>query len=408
MVLYFNCRITPINLTPNRLSSGYFYPQVYPKSVLTNLVDSPFKILLKTIESYSRIKFKHVIFNIVIDGQEINKQNEINELIYNSFPNSKISLSFMRPSKVNEWIDDAQRLQGFIDSNTPILVVMNHDHPFVDLDDRILNDIVEKIFNSSQSCFGKVFYYSHAPEVISWAMNGRGTQKFNLLSAGIYESTYVNNWIDSIGIMTLDTLIHIWKSVKSSEDYIGRFDWQGVSYNHLNLKTYVFPREFFRHFDGYNHITGIRLLSEMNLYKEFVDPIPNNKLLTDYYYQKWLDNFLLALRDYLSMKSSFHKSNRMIFIEGIEKTIELFKKGYLEADASLGLIEQQMLPEFENALRNKIYYNGNYLYQQLSIDIELLKGSKISVLKNKLIIYIPSSIMKYILKIRNFTKNDKI
>lgn len=405
MILYFNCRITNVELNPNTINSGYFYPQVFPKGLPVSKTDSQFKVLLKTIESYSRIKFESVIFNIVLDNQEVNEQKELRDVIYKSFPDSRISLNFTRPSTLKEWIAAAEKLGEFINPNAPMLVMMNHDHPLVDLDGRIFNKIVEKIFSPTVNNRGKVFYYCCAPEVISWAINGRGKVGYNQdmvsyrqVSPGIYESSIVNTWVDSIGVMTLETLKHIWLSAKFSGDYIGRFDWKGVSYDRLELKTYVFPREFFKHFDGDTHITGMRLISEMNLSKEFLIPFPEYHLLHNYYYQKWLDCFLIAIRDYFIIHSSCFKSKKMTYIEGIEKSIELFKIGYLEQDVSMGLIDQQLLPELENGLRNKIYFNGNYLYQQIVTDIDLLMGNGIKKLKRAFIKILPIPIVKYLLK----------
>lgn len=409
MILYFNSRITKMTLTPNAVNSGYFYPQVYPKGLPVAKADTQFKILLRTIESYSRIKFDRVIFNIVLDDQEGNERDELKEVIYKSFPDTQITLNFTRPATLKEWIADADKLRESIDPNAPALVIMNHDHPFVDIDGRIFNKIVNKIFSLTVNNFGKVFYYCCAPQVISWAINGMGKVSYNYemvrykeVSPGIYESSIVDRWIDCIGVMTLDTLKHIWLSIKFSGDYIGRFDWKGVSYDHLGLKTYVFPREFFKHFDGYNLATGMRLMSEMNLSKEFFVPFPDCNSLYDYYYQKWLDCFLIVLRDYFMLHTSCLKSKKTTYIAGIEKTVELFKIGYLEEDAAIGLIDKQMFPELESGLRNKIYFNGNYLYHQIITDIDLLEGDGIKRLKRAIIRILPFPIAKYLLKIKNF------
>lgn len=393
MILYFNCRITGTILTTNSKVSPYFYPQVYPKQQCSQSPASQLDILVTTIESYSKMVFEHAIFNLEIDNSDEDIINKLHETIYKNFPKTKIILNFTRPSTLAQWKADIKKLRRTFDFNKPVLVVMNHDHPFVDCNSNCLEYCMKLVFSPNNSNFGKIFYYSHAPEVISWAINGRGKIRFKELSHGIFESSIVNGWIDSIGIMSLETLEHIWSKIIFNGEYIGRFDWFDVTFDKLNLRTYVFPREFIKHFDGYNHITGMRLISELRSSQKYPQNFPTHEdygFLIEYYYQKWLDSFIIAVRDSVNLNHSFCTSSRDVFIKAIERTIDLFIIGYLNMDSMLGLIDPTLQISIENSLRNKIYFNGNSIFQVISTDIELSKDSRYMRLKARL-----TSILKY-------------
>ena len=59
------------------------------------------------------------------------------------------------------------------------------------------------------------------------------------------KSEVIDHWIDTICVMTMETLSHVWSRIKFTGSYIGRLDWVGAEYSYLALTTYVFPREFF-------------------------------------------------------------------------------------------------------------------------------------------------------------------
>lgn len=373
MILYFNTKLINSPLINQQVAHDYFYPVVYPRkeSVLSKC--SPFDILIKTIKSYSVINFTTVIFNLEIDLDIPNYKEILSELINNNFTQSRIILKFYRPSTIHNWIADIKNYNEQINFNEPVFVVMNHDHPFVDYQVDSFKDIVSKVFTNENN-FKKVFYYSHSPEVFSWSINGRGLIKFKNLSGNISVSSDVNNWIDSIGIMTFQTLLHIWEKAEFNGDYIGRIDWDGVEYKNMELALFVYPREFCKHYDGYNHITGLRLDNEIQSDSVLPYSIPskdNINSLLEFYYSRWMDISFLMIRDFLLKRSTLFGVKKETFVKSIEISLESFFKVYLENDVKANLIEESLLPHLKLGLRNKVFYNANWIYGEMMTDVIL-------------------------------------
>jgi hypothetical protein len=398
--LYFNCRITEQPLTPDKLNSGWFYPITFPKSINSER-SSQYEVLVKTIESYAKIKFDVIVFNIEIDNIDDEKKNQIKQLI-EKYSANKIILNFSRPSTIEEWIENVSEMQIHIKENTPVLVCMNHDHVFVDYTTIVFNRVLENVFNETENNYGKALYYSHAPEVISWAINGHGNINFTKQNNGIFKSELSENWLDCICVMTIETLQNIWHQAKFKGDYIGRFDWKDVSYCNLGITIYVFPREFFKHYDGYGHVTGIRLISEFN--SNMVDEreyAKNDNIneQVNIYYQKWLDCFIIQIRDKFKSQKILKESEKSKFINAVEESLTLFKYAYLEADLDSGIISEKNIKLIENRFRSHVYYMGNSIYNSIIIDINLLNENEQGVIFFKLKKYMPQSIKKIVKKI---------
>lgn len=386
--LYFNCKLTKQKLIPENIDSGYFYPVTYPRKSSLESFDQ-YTILIKTIISYSVLKFETAIFNIDIEGIDEHDREDIKNIIAENYSTSKTILKFSRPSTVEEWKRDVANTSNIIKKNSPVLVVMNHDHPFVDYATSAFNTLLADVFPESENNHGKALYYSHALEVISWAVNGRGKIKFKKQNGGIYKSEVINTWIDAICVMTMETLSHIWSRIKFTGSYIGRLDWVGAEYSRLALTTYVFPREFFKHFDGYGHVTGMRLISEVGTSYTDAMIYPSNSDFNGlllFYYQRWIDTHLLSIRDFLNKERYSVVSLKSIYIKAVEESLYLFKIGYFEADISAGLIDKNKMIVVEAALRNHIYYQGNLLFEVIKTDVSLIRGDLITEFK----IYIES------------------
>jgi hypothetical protein len=405
--LYFNCKLTHESVALGKITTRYNYPVTYPKKIESSEF-SQYEVLIATIKSYSIFKFDIVIFNIDIDSRTDEVEEEIKNIILNTYTANKIILNFSRPSTVEGWLKNVTEASSLIKKNSPVLVVMNHDHPFIDYTQNLFIDLIKIIFPEKNNNFGKAFYYSHAPEVISWAVNGRHSLRFKKQSDGLFKSDKMNNWIDSICIMTMDTLENIWMRAKFDGTYIGRFDWENVSYSNLGIEFYLFPREFFKHFDGYGHITGIRLISE---FKSTLSPVlyfPSSASineLANFYYQRWIDCFVITVREQLRESDSSGKSKKYIFVNSIEETLDLFKIGYLNADVKSGLMREDQISVVESKLRSHIYYMANSLYDIIKSDMELTEEIKpkeryLFIKKNA-----PSFLIKLGRKIRKIIMN---
>lgn len=400
--LYFNFRLTNQSLIPNRIDSGFFYPVTYPQRGGTGSL-SQHEVLLKTIESYAVFNFDVVIFNMAIDFIDGHIEEELKKCITENYSANKIILRFTRPSTLDEWKRDVVEVSSLIDKGSPVLVVMNHDHPFIDYTPDVFNGLAEKVFPEAGNNFGKVLYYSHAPEAISSVVNDRSNTKCIRQSGGIYKREVNNRWVVSIWVMTIETLGHILsKAMCSGSSYMGRIDWADVAYDQLTLTTYVFPREFFKHFDGYGHITGMRLISDVSTAKSTVLQFPGDddaNGIVDFYYQRWIDCFLLTVRDALRNETytfASTTSTKRIFTKAIEGSLDLFRVGYLEADMAAGLIHERRIIPLEVALRSHIYYFGNVIFESIKTDILLIDAGGFYNFKNFIKMLMPSLLLKYL------------
>lgn len=370
MILYFACKIVEDSLIPSGIESGYFYPVIFPKR--SEFQTSNFEIFLKTLDSYSKLDFTSAIFNLDLSSISIEEAEIIKRKIQSLFRVNQLIIRFTRPNKVHDWLEEIESYRNLIDFNEPVLVALNHDHPWVDYNQNVFTEVVNQIFEENTDLTGRVLYYSHAPEVINWALHGRNKERYTNIGGNIFRCTNGHKWIDSIGVMTMETFLQIWKHVSFNGDYIGRFDWKGVTFIDLDLTTYVFPREFFRHFDGYYHISGMKLSSELNL-----NSLTPNEFQIDieqlhfFYFQKWKDCYLFYLKDLLKNKRFSLKFNKEIFIEGIENSLELFLESYIQKDVEYGCLDAKNSKSLFWKLRNLIYYNGNTIYSQIKCDIEL-------------------------------------
>jgi hypothetical protein len=380
--LYFNCRISNKSLIANGVSAGFFYPVIYPK-IAPAIEYSQVQVLIKVIKSYSNLEFDAAIFNISLDDGDESIFLEISAVIDTYIRAKNINVSFLRPSTVDEWRHDLVRVSKLIKEQTPVLVVMNHDHLFVDYNAQAFGKIVTSVFSNLNENFGKALVYSHAPESIAELSSGY----FNCSQYGIPFKQKDARYLSSILVMTLETLIAYLQRMKEPSNYIGRLiDWPGVTYDRFTLKVFNFPREFFKHFDGYGHFTGLRNIEDLRngLTKvEFPCASRGVSVLVNFYYGLWVNCFLIYIRDILSNERSFLKGNKKIYISAIERSLNLFKKGYIELDFQSGLLPENTMKELEDALRSHIYYHANDLHILLNNEILLMYPNKFSHVLNK-------------------------
>ncbi|MBT6447890.1 MAG: hypothetical protein HOK38_04000, partial [Flavobacteriaceae bacterium] len=135
----------------------------------------------------------------------------------------------------------------------------------------------------------------------------------------------------------------------------------------LNISGFFFAREFFRHFEGYHHVSGIRINKDLSLNSS------SKKVNLEFYYEKWLNLSIFLLRDGLK---NFSLNKKKHLIKLVEKSIQIFNDSYLTEDANYNIISKDECEELKYSLRSKIYYNLNMIYSEIKIDNEL-KGNNI-------------------------------
>lgn len=375
MNLYFNTKIVSSTIHEN--SKKTFYPIVMPKNHHFDKQVLPFKILKSVLISYSKLKFKKCVFNIETENVEYNK--EVKDLLTNYFKNTELNINFTRPYNKKTWINDIQNHFGsYLDE--PILLAMNHDHQYVDHQTETLENKLNKIFNKERENFKKVFFYSHIPELISSAENRKYIQnrKYKNIEKSMYKINPLDYQVDSVSIMTARTLRYIIRQISNDIEYFGRIDWKNLYFKKLNISGFFFAREFFRHFEGYHHISGIRINKELSLDSS------SKQLNLDFYYEKWLNLSIFLLRDGLK---NFRLNKKKHLIKLVEKSIQIFNDSYLKEDFHYNIISKIECEELKHTLRNKIYYNLNMIYSEIKIDNELRRVSMLKTLYNTRIKY---------------------
>jgi len=367
--LYFNTKLIGSQLHKN-FNNFSFYPMMYPRK---DKGLSQFEVLIGVIESFKLLTFNYAIFNIEIDN--ITKENEktLLDAISNNINSiKKTYVNLSRPSDKTSWCQDISHYIKETRDKSPFLVIMNHDHPYVDYSEKVLDLALSNVFKNFDENYKKVMHYSHAPEFISKSINENGVSKYSTPIGSLYQHQKVSDWLDSLSFMTLETLLHIFSSVKITKDpYLGRFDWPGVYYKDLDITGYSYCREFFRHYDGYYHVTGMRLDTKL-VHTPFGYSFPGNGSLNEisnFYYLRWVDCYFLTIRDYLRKNFLYSKKKSFMKIMGI--TIEEFLFSYIDQDKNNNLISENNVDEIKLLTIDKIYHNANKIYCEIKIDNEL-------------------------------------
>lgn len=368
--LYFNTKLVGSQLhNPKKLNNFSFYPLMYPREDGSL---SQLEILIGVIESFKSLTFNNAILNIEIDSiSEKNKENLLKIINDNINCVEKVYINFSRPSNKNSWCDNVSYFIKETGDESPFIVVMNHDHPYVDYLESALDLAINNVFDCAEN-YKKVMYYSHAPEIISKSFNKGDVKKIGTLLGGVYEHRGINDWLDSICVMTLKTLLHVFSKAKVDDDsYMGRFDWEGVYYQKLNLKGYSYCREFFRHYDGYGHVTGMRIDTQMTTppFRLSFPSSDNLNKVSDFYYSRWVDCYFLAIRDRLRRRIY---NKKPLFVKVISLTLEEFISSYVDQDCRNGLFSEKDLNKVKSLLTSRVYYNANAIYNEVTVDNDLL------------------------------------
>lgn len=388
--MYFNARLTNSKLFGDDPKAGWFYPVLYP----ANGIDTSYNqrnVLEKALKSYSKLSFDSAYFNIEIDNISDLTKIDLRKFIERHIKCNNLVVNFKRPGTLEEWKLDLEKACKTIGSDIPVLVAMNHDHIFVDADSKVFDSVVNNVFGKSSEGNNekKIFIYSHAPENISLIYSnksyfGNARIKYFENENGLYKAWPIDDWVDSICVMTMPTLAHIFDRMKFTGCYLGRIDWPGVSYKKLGLEAYIFPREFFKHYDGYGHVSGMRLISDLRAGIEWdLNECHTKEQVIEYYYQKWMDEYIFYLRDSLT-KKPFYQPKKYFFIKNLEFTMQNFKKYHIDVDENTIDSIDFNSNELYGLLKSKVYYNANYIYMNIYYDNILLGNRFIAKIFNKI------------------------
>lgn len=374
--LILTCRVgNKKRQTSSAVSHGMFTPVPYP-SLHTSFAVSSYEILFKTIRSYSGVSFKSAIFRIEVDedDQEIKAylfENIIRE-IKHSISAEFIDISDNRPQSKDQWISFVSECSKYI-SDEPILVSMNHDHMMNGDCKTTFVKLVERLNKKDPSL---LLAYSHIPEAMSWAMMGVQNKTYTgdyIADFGLVKIS-PSKWLDCLYVMKLGQLNYIFTRMSETPSYLPRFDWAGVKFKKMMLRLAVLPFPFFRHYDGYGHVTGIRIARLIS--SEINDRLMQASATTASAYREFIEVFYIYLRDSLAECDSDGSKRRIEFIKIVEQCFDIFLRANIRIRNEESLNEGQIQELFQE-IRELFYYDFNLIYCIINEDAKLISRNKL-------------------------------
>ena len=377
--LYFNSRLT--NQTP-QVSSGInitgIWPTPYPSRFLRKPLNQ-LEVLKKSLESMKGFKFRLAYFNLEIDDDiDQTASLDIEDYLNNCIHAEKLILNRKRPSTKREWEIDTEKFSMLCGKTEPVLVAMNHDYIFIDYDQDAMERVVDKVFGISE---GNV---SEVPRVFDYAFTS-----IEMFLDKYYRSAYdtttasfkrrgSSTEVAPIVVTDAQTLRKFASSIKAGDSvYVGRLmDWPGIKHQPFQVDIYRMPREFFRHYDGYGMVTGLQAISDLR--KQDISPPEFNAeadvvKVVEFFYQVWVDTYLLFVRDYLRDRWRKRCKLSEIFREAVETSLFYFRKSHLELSEEK-ISQLPLLPEeIINCITSRIYEQSLELITQIYFENTVLE-----------------------------------
>jgi hypothetical protein len=234
MIVWFNCKITDVRLTPESAA---------PR--LNLRLDSRFDIARYTIASYVPLEplISKIIFNLEL-AEPYNtkeKQQEMEDWITGLFPAEKLKIFWHRCNYLKEW----REIQPEIDAvdDDLIFIAGSDDYVFIDSDTSMYEKGLALL--SADPSPRAALLNCHYPETLKEAY----TRSSTLTECG----NFLNfNFIASYGFAVIKKeLYHSFLDNLDPNKFVFRLD--GWEYTDYYEKWYVPTKELNRHYDGYHH-----------------------------------------------------------------------------------------------------------------------------------------------------------
>ena len=263
--LYFNCFIEEYRTEKiyNKISFNFHEKEMEDNK--KNLW-----ILKATLFSYSLLNIKSAVFNIELD-KCFTKEDEHNlkNFIEKIFINSNLDINFSRPNRIEQWIDDSNKIEDFFD-NSPVLYTYNHDHIFSGANVSLFHEIIYNFNKIKKNNINNALCISHHPEFNSLTYNLKNFENrfnkqnmlFNFSDLDKKENFYVvkaKNHIDGVFMASKQFSKYMWSKAKNAygDPYVPRPDHHTVILRDFEFDMWIQSEELFRHFEGYNHVTSL-------------------------------------------------------------------------------------------------------------------------------------------------------
>lgn len=243
---------------------------LYPRRCHATDTNRKEEVLDLSLTSIRDLPIEKIILNIEATKEYDGAPERLFARVRELFPRAEVHREPKRPTNLHAWMQSTTFAEKVFGPTMPVICFFNHDHIFVDYRPEPFLRAVETVFSAkdNRSAF---LGYSHAPETISlifdhraslvrlWHVNGLepGIMPPVRQAASLYKCC-VKGSIDGIFVTTTAGLRYLWSNAIMRESYTPRPDWKGVSFPGVLFDVYLTGREFFRHFDGYGHVTSLR------------------------------------------------------------------------------------------------------------------------------------------------------
>lgn len=245
MIIWFNCKITD-----NRFYTAPFYHlKTFSRMDIAKYCFASYAPLMPITSK--------IIFNLELDENYKNYQEELTNFLTDIFPKDKLVLRFYRINWLPEWIDFYNEIKEIGD---PIIwPVGNDDHAFLDSNISTMTALIEQLLlDPHPHAVGGTSHYIESIRMIYRDQNYLTEKKFGRLH------TFNSN--DSTKLMKLDLFKwYIDKAVKFNYTHlIFRFEmwgWNGMLIDGqakgampTDLIHYMPLKEQCRHYEAYHHV----------------------------------------------------------------------------------------------------------------------------------------------------------
>ena len=233
MIVWFNCKISDIRLTPQ--------PRYHLRT--DDRLDVA-KYSLASFRPLDEVTSKW-IFNFELADGCAGKEEEFGAWIRENFPEDKTVINWYRCNNYEQWQEIADLINA--ESDNLIFPAGNEDHIFMDSDIELFKEGLDLVANDPDP--NAVLFTSHFPETMraSYYYNSEGITKnghFTWYSMG-------NN--DALRVMKKDFFNYYVQVIQNNKNTFYRTeDWNSVGLP--TCKMYCPTKEQFRHYDGYGHV----------------------------------------------------------------------------------------------------------------------------------------------------------
>lgn len=385
-------------LTPEAALKGGAVKPTYPRRYAPLDARAKAHVLRLSFTSVRHLPITKVLLHLEAEGEFAAHLPDLRAHVRACFPMAEIHEA-NRPTSLaahRQSMSEVRRVFG----EMPVIFCFNHDHIFVD-------HRPEPFLRTVEECFGPggnpeaLLVYSHAPEVIStindwtapyarsacvFGSNAPPPADFRQIGPRLW--SYQAQSVDSIFVTTVKGLARLWAAVLPYEGYLPRIDWGGVRWNGTKFDVRVTAREFFRHFDGYGHVTSVCGGYALGLCgfgpgsKRAVGQLPpafrgtspgvaaTLEQRAEGYAEIFFELFALAARDvlYVALARDLHQQSGL---KWLERMFTLFASAYIDDPGELDDLEPSQRLDLRSLVLHKVFSRATEFHAEVLADCHL-------------------------------------